>query len=112
MAAAQGDKRSMLVITGDDYGYWPSYNQGILEAVEMGGLDCVSVMVEREHCNPEPLLETGVEIGLHIEFEGRWGPRSGAPSTKPSSASSFVWMNRLAGTEAPEEYTVDRSTGP
>ena len=26
----------MLVITGDDYGYWPSYNQGILEAVEMG----------------------------------------------------------------------------
>lgn len=80
MAAAQGDNRRMLMITGDDYGYWPSYNEGILEAVEMGGLDCVSVMVEREHCEPEPLLETGVEIGLHIEFEGRWGPRSGAPA--------------------------------
>ena len=78
MAAAQGDNRRMLMITGDDYGYWPSYNEGILEAVEMGGLDCVSVMVEREHCEPEPLLDTGVEIGLHIEFEGRWGPRSGA----------------------------------
>ena len=37
-------------------------------------------MVEREYCEPEPLLETGVEIGLHIEFEGRWGPRSGAPA--------------------------------
>ena len=70
----------MLVITGDDYGYWPSYNEGILEAIEMGALDCVSAMVEREHCDPKPLLESGVEIGLHIEFEGRWGARSGAPA--------------------------------
>ena len=46
----------------------------------MGALDCVSAMVDREYCEPEPLLETGVEIGLHIEFEGRWGPRSGAPA--------------------------------
>jgi hypothetical protein len=70
----------LLVITADDYGYWPSYNQGILEAIEMGAVDCVSAMVEREHCDPAPLLDTGVEIGLHIEFEGRWGPRSGAPA--------------------------------
>jgi YdjC-like protein len=46
----------------------------------MGAIDSVSAMVEREHCDPEPLLETGVEIGLHIEFEGRWGPRSAAPA--------------------------------
>ena len=70
----------MLVITADDYGYWPSYNEGILAAVEMGALDCVSAMVEREYCDPEPLKESGVEIGLHIEFEARWGPRSGAPA--------------------------------
>src|SRR5215207_6975841 len=69
-----------LVITGDDYGYWPSYNDGIIEAIEMGALDCVSAMVERDYCDPKPLLERGVEIGLHIEFEGRWGPRSGAPA--------------------------------
>ena len=80
MASAQGDGRRFLVITADDYGYWPSYNQGILEAIEMGAIDCVSAMVDREYCEPEPLLETGVEIGLHIEFEGRWGPRSGAPA--------------------------------
>jgi predicted glycoside hydrolase/deacetylase ChbG (UPF0249 family) len=80
MAALQGDNRRILVITGDDYGYWPSYNQGILEAIGMGALDCVSAMVEREHCDPDPLLETDVEIGLHIEFEGRWGSRSGAPA--------------------------------
>jgi hypothetical protein len=68
------------VITGDDYGYWPSYNDGIIEAIEMGALDCVSAMVERDYCDPKPLLQSGVEIGLHIEFEGRWGPRSGAPA--------------------------------
>lgn len=68
------------MITADDYGYWPSYNQGILEGIEMGAIDCVSAMVERKDCDPEPLLATGVEIGLHIEFEGRWGPRSGAPA--------------------------------
>jgi chitin disaccharide deacetylase len=68
------------VITADDYGYWPSYNRGILEGIEMGAVDCVSAMVEREHCDPKALLDSGVEIGLHIEFEGRWGPRSGAPA--------------------------------
>jgi predicted glycoside hydrolase/deacetylase ChbG (UPF0249 family) len=79
MASAQG-KRRFLIITADDYGYWPSYNEGILEAIEIGAVDAVSAMVEREYCDPEPLLESGVEIGLHIEFEGRWGSRSGAPA--------------------------------
>jgi predicted glycoside hydrolase/deacetylase ChbG (UPF0249 family) len=69
-----------LIITADDYGYWPSYDEGILAAVEAGALDAVSVMVERESCDPEPLLESGVEVGLHLEFEGRWGARSGAPA--------------------------------
>jgi hypothetical protein len=78
--AAQTEKRRMLVITADDYGYWPTYNKGILEAVKMGALDSVSAMVDREHCDPEPLLDSGVEVGLHIEFEGRWGSRSGAPA--------------------------------
>ena len=79
MEAAERSQRQ-LIITADDYGYWPSYNEGILAAVEAGAIDSVSAMVEREHCNPAPLLESGVEVGLHIEFEGRWGPRSGAPA--------------------------------
>lgn len=72
--------RRFLIITADDYGYWPSYNEGILAAVEAGAVDAVSVMTEREHCDPRPLAETGVEVGLHIEFESRLGPRSGAPA--------------------------------
>lgn len=69
-----------LIITADDYGYWPSYNEGILASVEAGALDAVSAMVDRPYCDPEPLLESGIEIGLHLEFVGRWGARSGAPA--------------------------------
>src|SRR5438876_11311733 len=49
----------------------------------MGAVDCVSAMVEREHCDPKPLLGSGVEIGLHIEFEGRWAPRTEPPARPP-----------------------------
>jgi len=81
MHATQGNNdRRLLIVTADDYGYWPSYNEGILEAVEAGAVDAVSAMVDREYCDPEPLLASGVEVGLHIEFEGRWGPRSGGPA--------------------------------
>ncbi|HZA59854.1 MAG TPA: ChbG/HpnK family deacetylase [Solirubrobacterales bacterium] len=78
MDGANNSRR--LIITADDYGYWPSYNEGILAAVEAGAVDSVSVMVEGAHCDPKPLLESGVEVGLHIDFEGRWGARSGAPA--------------------------------
>lgn len=74
------ERTRVLMITADDYGYWPSYNQGILEAVEAGAVDSVSAMVDREYCDPAPLEDLGVEVGLHMEFEGRRGPRSGAPA--------------------------------
>jgi predicted glycoside hydrolase/deacetylase ChbG (UPF0249 family) len=80
MEGASEPPSRQLIITADDYGYWPSYNDGILAAIEAGAVDAVSAMVEREHCDPAPLLETGIEVGLHLEFEGRWGPRSGAPA--------------------------------
>jgi hypothetical protein len=83
--------RRQLIITADDYGYWPSYNEGILASIEAGAIDAVSVMVEREFCDPAPLQESGVEVGLHIEFEGRWGPRSGAPAR----SSLRVQMDRF-----------------
>jgi hypothetical protein len=69
-----------LIITADDYGYWPSYNDGILEAVEADAIDAVGAMVEREYCDPTPLLDAGIEVGLHLDFEGRWGSRSAAPA--------------------------------
>lgn len=78
MESGAGTRR--LIITADDYGYWPSYNEGILAAIEAGAVNSVSAMVDRPYCDPEPLLESGVEIGLHLEFESRYGSRSGAPA--------------------------------
>jgi predicted glycoside hydrolase/deacetylase ChbG (UPF0249 family) len=73
--------RRALIITADDYGYSPRYDDGILEVAGAGAIDSVSVMVTRGRLDPAPLLETGVETGLHLELplevtEGdRAGPR-------------------------------------
>jgi predicted glycoside hydrolase/deacetylase ChbG (UPF0249 family) len=62
------EPRISLIVTADDYGYRPSYDDGILEAAGARAVDAVSAMVTRAGCRPEPLLETGVEIGLHLEL--------------------------------------------
>lgn len=73
--------RRALIITADDYGYSPRYDEGILEAAGADAVDSVSVMVARNSLDPEPLLDTGVETGLHLDLpleltEGeRAGPR-------------------------------------
>jgi predicted glycoside hydrolase/deacetylase ChbG (UPF0249 family) len=53
-------------VVADDYGYAPGYDEGILETTRAGALDAVSVMVLRDP-DPEPLLESGVQVGLHLE---------------------------------------------
>jgi chitin disaccharide deacetylase len=58
----------ILIVTADDYGYAPGYDRGILDAVRAGAVDAVSAMVGRGSCTAEPLLETGIEIGLHLEL--------------------------------------------
>jgi len=78
MAGEAEQAERLLIITADDYGYWPSYDEGILAAVDSGSVDAVSVMTEREHCDPTPLIELRAEVGLHVDFAGRWGARSGA----------------------------------
>ena len=57
-----------LIITADDWGYSPRYNAGILEAARAGAVDAVGAMVLRSACKPAPLLECGVEVGLHLEL--------------------------------------------
>jgi predicted glycoside hydrolase/deacetylase ChbG (UPF0249 family) len=56
-----------LIITADDWGYSERYNAGMLEAARAGAVDAVGAMVLRPACDPEPLIETGVEVGLHLE---------------------------------------------
>jgi predicted glycoside hydrolase/deacetylase ChbG (UPF0249 family) len=66
-----------LIITADDYGYSPRYDEGIVEAAAARAVDAVSVMVTRGRVDPGPLLETGTEVGLHLELptelaDGTW----------------------------------------
>jgi predicted glycoside hydrolase/deacetylase ChbG (UPF0249 family) len=58
----------VLIITADDYGYAPAYDLGIVDAAAAGTVDAVSVMVDRDRLDPQPLLATGVELGLHLEL--------------------------------------------
>lgn len=57
-----------LIITADDYGYTPRYDEGILEAARAGAVDSVSAMVDGDGLGPAPLLESGVEVGLHVDL--------------------------------------------
>jgi predicted glycoside hydrolase/deacetylase ChbG (UPF0249 family) len=57
-----------LIITADDYGYRPSYDRGILEAAAARAVDAVSALITRGGLEPEPLVATGVEVGLHLEL--------------------------------------------
>jgi predicted glycoside hydrolase/deacetylase ChbG (UPF0249 family) len=58
-----------LIITADDYGYAPAYDSGIAEAARAGAIDAVSAMVTRYAPDPEVLVESGVEVGLHLDLE-------------------------------------------
>jgi predicted glycoside hydrolase/deacetylase ChbG (UPF0249 family) len=72
-----------LIITADDWGYSPRYNAGIVEAMRSGAIDAVSALVLRPECDPAPLLEAGVEVGLHLELKlpaaGGYEELMGAP---------------------------------
>ena len=57
-----------LTITADDYGYSRRYDEGILAAARAGAIDAVGAMVRRAGCEPGPLAQAGVEIGLHLEL--------------------------------------------
>ena len=72
-----------LIITADDYGYAPRYDEGILEAARAGAVDAASAMVDRPGLDPEPLLESGVEVGLHLDL----GVPCDAPRAGPGERS-------------------------
>ena len=57
-----------LIVTADDYGYGARYDDGILEAARCGAIDAVSAFARRSARGPEPLISSGVEIGLHLEL--------------------------------------------
>jgi predicted glycoside hydrolase/deacetylase ChbG (UPF0249 family) len=73
--ATATDQTGQLIVTADDWGYSPRYNEGIEEAARAGAVDAVSVMVLREAVDPQRLLDCGVEVGLHLELPESGGRR-------------------------------------
>jgi predicted glycoside hydrolase/deacetylase ChbG (UPF0249 family) len=63
------ERAGRLIITADDWGYSRRYDAGIAEAAQAGAIDSVSAMVLRD-CDPAPLRECEVEVGLHLELAG------------------------------------------
>lgn len=60
-----------LIITADDFGYSPRYDEGILEAARAEAVDAVSVLVRGGVAGS--LAQTGAEIGLHLDLSPRRG---------------------------------------
>ena len=63
------NRRTALIVTADDYGYAPAYDEGIAEAAQAGAIDGVSAMVLRYEPDPAPLEGSQVAVGLHLELD-------------------------------------------
>jgi predicted glycoside hydrolase/deacetylase ChbG (UPF0249 family) len=87
----------VLIIAADDYGYSTRYDEGIVEVAGAGAVDSVSVMVTRDGLAAEPLLATGVEVGLHLELprELTEGERAGARAREAALAGLRQQIERF-----------------
>lgn len=82
----------------DDFGLAPEVDQAVLELALRGGVDAVSVLVTTERSlEVRPLLERGVELGLHFDLT------SGRPLCEAAKVPSlldergrFLTLPRLA----------------
>jgi chitin disaccharide deacetylase len=93
-------KEAALIVVADDYGRSPAYDAGITEAVRAGAVDAVSAMAPRD-LDPAPLLNSEVEVGLHLELpqwrgEGAATRRAGPADREAAVASLRDQLERFA----------------
>lgn len=74
---------SFYKITGDDFGYCPKRNQGILELVDKGILNSVSVLVNGKFLD-KAVIETTARVGLHLNLT------EGLPVTQQEKVKSLL----------------------
>ncbi|KAM7416964.1 hypothetical protein PAMA_018847 [Pampus argenteus] len=62
--------RMMLVVTGDDFGYCPRRNQGIVDCFQAGGISNVSLLVNASAANEAADLAKrhNIPVGLHANL--------------------------------------------
>ncbi len=66
--------RPSLIITADDYGMSPSFNQGILELASARLITGISIMIKRQYIKRNELLAFGIPLGLHLELRTASSP--------------------------------------
>jgi len=86
---ADSSAQPMLVITADDYGYRPAYDRGILEAARASAVDAVSAMVGRKGLDPEPLLRSRIEVGLHLVLPEMPSQSPAGPAEREAAIESL-----------------------
>ena len=79
---------SFYKITGDDFGYCPKRNQGILELVDKGILNSVSVLVNGKFLD-KAVIETTARVGLHLNLT------EGLPVTQQEKVKSLLKKDGL-----------------
>ena len=79
---------SFYKITGDDFGYCPKRNQGILELVDKGILNSVSVLVNGKFLD-KAVIETTARVGLHLNLT------EGLPVTQQDKVKSLLKKDGL-----------------
>ena len=76
------DEMTRLIVTADDYGMSGSYDEGILIAARAGAIDAVSAFSTRPGLRPGPLLDAGLEIGLHLDLGEGYEARPAGPEER------------------------------
>ncbi len=86
-----------LIINADDYGLNRAYDEGIVEAAAVGALDAASAFGAREALGAGPLLDSGVEIGLHLDLEAPGdAPRATADDRRAAGVAILEQIERFA----------------
>lgn len=61
--------RPRLIITADDYGMSPHFDQAVRELAFAGIITSASVMIRRPYLDPAAMLALPIALGLHLELE-------------------------------------------
>ncbi|XP_026198613.1 carbohydrate deacetylase isoform X2 [Anabas testudineus] len=76
--------RMMLVVTGDDFGYCPRRNRGIVDCFLAGGISNVSLLVNASAAKDAADLAKRIPIGLHANLS------EGTPVCQSLQASTLT----------------------
>jgi len=61
--------KKLLIVNADDYGYFPSFDKGIIECINAGSVTSTTALVKNKNLNPRLIDKLDVGIGLHLDLK-------------------------------------------